>query len=385
MENIGVISMGIKAPIIREGDNLTDIVINSVLEATWNGHTNKYDLNDRDIIGITESVVARAQGNYVTVDEIAEDIKKKFNNPDVIVVEKPIYSRNRFSMILKAIARAASKGIVLIMPEFDEVGNPSGINPWTGVDIKEYYNDICTKENKKVTIYNDMYDFFEEDLSPYDDKTGFLYCGLHDYEEWVKMNIFINELIPSDDIRSRSNYLTLADICSDKCEYGLLGSNKATEEKLKLFPNKKKAQKLVEEIQKIIFNKIGKKLEVFVYGDGAFKSPSNGVPGSSIWEFADPVVSPAYTSGLEGSPNEIKIKAFADDKFKNLSGKELEDAIKNEIREKDKNLVGNMASQGTTPRRYTDLLGSLCDLTSGSGDKGTPIIVIKNYFNNYSN
>ena len=380
MENIGVISMGIKAPIIREGDDLADIVVRTVLESTWDTYRNRYDLNDRDIIGITESVVARAQGNYVTVDEIAEDIKKKFNNPNVIVVENPIYSRNRFSMILKAIARATGKRVVIIMPDFDEVGNPSGINPWTGVDIKEYYKDICINEKKDVTIYSDKIWFFEEDLNSYDDKTGFLYCGLHDYNEW-----FEQYCPPEERVREYYKHLTLANICSDKCEYGLLGSNKATEEKLKLFPNKKKAQKLVEEIQERMFKMTGKKLEVLCYGDGCFHSPSNGIPGSSIWEFADPVVSPAYTKGLEGSPNEIKIKAFADDKYKNLNGKELEDAIKGEIKEKEKTLVGNMASQGTTPRKYTDLLGSLMDLTSGSGDKGTPFVLVKNYFNNYSN
>lgn len=379
MEKIGVISMGIKAPIVREGDDLADIVVKSVLQATWNGHTNKYDLNDKDVLGITESIVARNQGNYVTLDEISEEIKTKFNNPETIVVINPIYSRNRFSMILKAIARAAEKRIVIVMPDFDEVGNPRGENPWTGVDMENYYMDICSNEGKNVVVYRsieDTYFFNGDSWLNTNSNIGFLYCGLHDYNEWKWTNatLCLNKY-----------YLTLADICANKSKYGLLGSNKATEEKLKLFPHDAKAQNLVEDIQKRILKETGKKIEVCVFGDGCFHSPSNGKPGSSIWEFADPVVSPAYTKGLEGSPNEIKIKAFADDKYKNLNGKELEDAIKGEIKEKEKSLVGNMASQGTTPRKYTDLLGSLMDLTSGSGDKGTPFVLVKNYFNNYSN
>lgn len=378
MKNVGVISMGIKTPIIREGDNLVKIVVDSVLDATYvdtkyetvddsrekmGQRTEKiktYNINDKDVIGITESVVARAAGNYVTVDEIANELRKY--NQDSIAVISPIYSRNRFSMILKAIARAAKKSIYIYMPEFDEVGNPSGVNQFTGVNMREYYKELVESEGKECHIYD------EESWN--DNKFLFclsIYCGLHDYEQWK-----------SD--YGDKNHITLADICNDKCEYGLLGSNKATEEKLKLFPSKKNAQKLVEDVQKEIEKKTGKKVEVMVYGDGCFKDPVGG-----IWEFADPEVSPAYTSGLIGRPNEIKIKAFADDKFANLSGKELTEAIKNEIRIKDLNLIGNMASQGTTPRRYVDLLGSLMDLTSGSGDKGTPVILIQNYFNNLSN
>ena len=394
MKNTGVISMGIKTPIIREGDDLAKIVADSVLDAMESDVPFHRDgimyaegcteLENNDIIGITESIVARAQGNYVTIDEIAEDIKAKINNPDTIVVLYPIYSRNRLSMILKAIARAAAKRVVIVMPDFDEVGNPRGVNPWTGVDIEQYYKDICANENKKVSIYQYNYEFYEEDINLSDDKTGFLYCGLHDYEEW-----FEQYCPPEERVNETYKHLTLANICSDKCEWGLLGSNKASEERLKLFPNKVKAQKFVEEVQQLIQDTIKERqntdinVHVCVFGDGCFHSPSNGKLGSSIWEFADPVVSPAYTSGLEGSPNEIKIKGFADDKYKNLNGKELENAIKEEIRNKDKNLVGKMDSFGTTPRKLTDLIGSLCDLTSGSGDRGTPVIIIKHYFNNF--
>lgn len=379
MKNVGVISMGIKAPIIREGDNLSEIVVNSVLESTWNPYSKEYEINDKDVIGITESVVARAQGNYVTIDEIAEEIKQKFNKPETIVIIKPIYSRNRFSMILKAIARAAGKKIIIVMPEFDEVGNPRGVNPWTGVDIEQYYKDICINENKEVSIFYESYYYFHDEYI-HDNNTVFLYCGLHNYEEW-----FEQYCPPEERVKEHYKHLTLANICSDKCEWGLLGSNKASEEKLKLFPNKVKAQEFVEEVQRLIFEKTNKKVECLCYGDGCFKSPSNGRPGSSIWEFADPVTCPAYTNGLEGSPNEIKLKAFADDKYKNLNGKELSEAIKKEIKEnKNRSLKGEMTSQGTTPRRYVDLLASLCDLTSGSGDRGTPIIIVKNYFKNFS-
>ena len=387
-KNIGVISMGIKTPIIKEGDNIVDIVVNSVLEATKIGpkfvqpNSNvkglvevpgqyNFDINHHDVIGITESVVARAQGNYVTVDEIAEDIKKKFYNPDVIIVDSPIYSRNRFSMILKAIARAAKYEVKIIMPDFDEVGNPRGKNPFTGVNIAEYYKEICEKEGKRFEMINPYSSYSVERGG----KIGVLYCGLHDYKEWLSNN----QTLSLDKTK-----LTLANICDDKCEYGLLGSNKATEEKLKLFPNKVKAQKVVEEIQEKIADWTGRIVEVMIFGDGCFHSPSNGKSGSSIWEFADPVVSPAYTSGLDGYPNEIKIKAFADDKYKNLSGKELNEAIKNEIRSKENNLIGSMTSQGTTPRHFTWLLGSLMDLTTGSGDKGTPVVLVKNYFNNFA-
>ncbi len=385
MKNAGVKSIGVKLPILKEGDNLKNEVVNAVLNSTlldakWEtiddpseklGYSVKqvreYDLHDKDVIGITESLVARLQGNYVTVDEIAEEIRNKYGNPNEIIVMNPIYSRNRFSMILKALARAAGRYVTIVMPEFDEVGNPSEVNQFTGVNIKKYYIDIIEKEEKVPKIvqtkslneYKNWYSNIDKALS--------IYCGLHDFAEVKKQYAGLN------------NFITLADICADKCEYGLLGSNKATEEKLKLFPNTVKATKLVYDIQNEILKKTGKKVEVMVYGDGCFKDPLGG-----IWEFADPVVSPAFTDGLVGRPNEIKIKAFADDKFKDLSGSELKKAIKEEIKNKESDLVGNMASQGTTPRRYVDLLGSLMDLTSGSGDKGTPVVLVKNYFNNYA-
>ena len=382
-ENVGVISMGIKTPIIKEGDNLAKIVVNSVLNATFEDskfidvpdETTKsgwrvekvksYNLNDKDVIGITESVVARAQGNYVTVDEIAEDIKKKFNYPDVIIVDSPIYSRNRFSMILKAIARAAKSEVKIIMPEFDEVGNPRGRNPFTGVNIAEYYREICNNEGKK---FETIYPYSNYSVSR-GSKIGYLYCGLHDYKEWLKEH----QTLSLDQTE-----LTLADICNDKCEYGLLGSNKATEEKLKLFPSKVKAQKFVEEVQQKIAEKTGKLTYVCVYGDGCFKDAVGG-----IWEFADPITMPAYTNSevFESTPNEIKIKYLADNKYSNLNGEELDKAITKEIEEhKGKDLKGSMTSEGTTPRLYRDLLASLMDLTSGSGMRATPVVLIKNYF-----
>lgn len=383
MRNVGTMSIGIRMPILKDGDNLKNEVVNAVLNSTfiktrfdsvqdvgtksgWKiEEVKEYDLNDRDVIGITESIVARLQGNYVTVDEIAEWIKAKYNNPNNICILNPIYSRNRFSMILKAIARAAEEYVYITMPKFDEVGNPSGVNQFTGVDIEQYYFDIITKEGKKAEFIKE--DFTRTSLPLNEDGALIIYCGLHDYD---LVKVVYNHY---------DNFITLADIFNDKCEYGLLGSNKATEEKLKLFPSKNESQKLVEDIQKDILKNTGKKVEVMVYGDGCFKDPVGG-----IWEFADPVVSPAYTEGLKGRPNEIKIKAFADDKFKDLSGSELSKAIKAEIKNKESDLVGSMASQGTTPRRYVDLLGSLMDLTSGSGDKGCPVVLVKNYFKNYA-
>ena len=376
MKNVGVISMGIKTPIIREGDDLVKITIDSVLDVTKLEEKMRqpapnvkglvriegeydYDINDKDVSGITESVVARASGNYVTVEEIANELRKY--RQEVIVVLNPIYSRNRFSMILKAIAKAAGKAVYIYMPEFDEVGNPSGVNQFTGVNMREYYKELVEAEGKECSIYDDSSwngNKFKYCLT--------IYCGLHDYEQWKSDY--------GDD-----THITLGDICSDKCEYGLLGNNKATDEKLKLFPDKKSAQTLVEAVQREIAHKTGKIVEVMVYGDGCFKDPVGG-----IWEFADPIASPAYTSGLEGRPNEIKIKAFADDKFSDLRGVELDEAIKNEIKNKAIDLKGNMSSQGTTPRRYVDLLASLMDLTSGSGDKGCPIVLVKNYFKSYA-
>lgn len=381
MRNIGTtMSVGIRLPIIKEGDNLGEAVVNGVLNATfvkrnivnvedssgWRvEEVKKYDLEDRDVIGITESVVARSIGKYVTVDEIGRWLVERYGEKKNYILVCPIYSRNRFSMILKAIARVAYT-VWIVMPEYDEVGNPRGVNPFTGVDIGEYYNEIVVHEGARCEILNNI-DKYE--LSVEGKDYVVIYCGLHDYNDY-------REKYSSYEY---GNYITLADICSDRCEYGLLGSNKATEEKLKLFPDKEDCKELLSYVQTEIMKKTGKKVEVMVYGDGCFKDPVGG-----IWEFADPVVSPAYTSGLEGTPNEIKIKAFADDKFKELKGTELSNAIKNEIKNKEKNLVGKMDSQGTTPRRYTDLLGSLMDLTSGSGDKGCPVVLVKNYFKNYA-
>ena len=338
---IGTSVYGLRAPILKQGDDLTNIVVDTLLNAG-------IEIKDKDVLGITESVVARAQGNYVTVNEVAEDIKKKFNNPETILLYNPIYSRNRFAMILKAIARAVKKKVVIHMPDIDEVGNVLKNHPFTGLNYDEYYESIVKAEGKECYICRQ-----NESLGHFDDV---LDCQIH-----------------------RQDFtMNLARICEDKCEYGLYGSNKASEEVLKLFPDTKKAQKLVEDIKKEIFERSGYNVEVMVYGDGCFKDPVGG-----IWEFADPVVSPAYTLGLDGTPNEIKIKNFADEKYKDLKGEELTNAIKEEIKNKNSNLKGSMTSQGTTPRRYTDLLGSLMDLTSGSGDKGTPFVYVQGYFDNY--
>lgn len=343
----GVSSTGLIAPIIREGDNLAEIVTDVVLNAIDN-------IEDGDVIGITESIVARAEGNYVTVDEVAQDIKREMSEVDNIFLHKPIYSRNRFAMILKAFARAAKKSIIIYMPDVDEVGNVLRNHPFTGLNYDEYYKSIVEAEGKDCYI---LHEGEKKDIDCY-----LVDCGLH---------------LPEYDFDV--DYYTLRDFCRNKCEWGLLGSNKASEEKLKLFPSKYYAQKLVEEIKANIFNRtLQKKVEVMVYGDGCFKDPVGG-----IWEFADPVTSPAYTKGLEGTPNELKLKNIADEKYANLNGKELEEAIKADIQNKDNNLKGNMVSQGTTPRRYVDLLASLMDLTSGSGDKGTPIVYVKRYFDNY--
>ena len=366
-------SRGILCPIIREGDNLAKIVADAVLEATakdWSqmnfggaAHELGYHLHDKDVIGITESVIARAAGLYVDVDEIAEDIKKKFGDPYEIVVFTPIYSRNRFSMILKGIARATQK-VLFVMPRYDEVGNPCGVNPFTGVDIQKYYEEICKSENCEFGLVTEDDWYFHNNV---------IYCGLHDYKQWKE---FYNPPMGRTDGKT---FLTLADICNDKNpDFGLLGSNKATEEKLKLFPTKKEAKRVCTEVKYIVKNTCGRDVVVMAYGDGSYKDLDAG-----IWEMADPVSSPGYTDEelLGSTPNEVKVKALADDKYKELSGDELNEAIKNEIKANaGKNLVGNMVSQGTTPRRYVNLLASLMDLTSGSGDRCTPVVLVQNYF-----
>lgn len=355
IEKLGVISTGIKLPIIREGDDLVRIITNCLYPVV-------YKLHDNDVLGITESIVARAQGNYVTVDEIADEIVSKYSRRDIILLN-PIYSRNRFSVILRAFARAAKNQVFINMPKEDEVGNPCGVNQFTGVDIEEYYKEIVESEDKECVIsYDYHYPTKHHQPIPFgDDKYLIIDCHLHNYLE-----------------RLFSNYINLTDICHDKCEWGLLGSNKATDEKLKLFPNKAKAQQFVEDLQKELFKATSAHIIVTVYGDGCFKDPVGG-----IWEFADPVTMPAYTDKklIESTPNELKVKALADDKFAHLNGQELMNAMKQEIENKENNLVGSMQSQGTTPRMYRDLLASLMDLTSGSGDRCTPVVLIQNYFN----
>jgi len=354
----GVQSIGLIAPIIREGDSIVKIVSDTVLNSG-------IQIEDKDIIGITESVVARSLGNYVTIDEVAEDIKRVLHNPKYVYLEGPIYSRNRFALILKAFARAVKENVYIWMPDVDYVGNVAENHPFTGLNYRKYYKEIVESEGKKCFISNDRSDFIN--IWPDSSNTGPIR-----FPDEYKVNCH-NILYKYDKI-----YHNLTDFCKDKCEWGLLGSNKVSEEKLKLFPDKVSSEMTVQLIQQYIALKTGKKVEVMVYGDGCFKDPIGG-----IWEFADPVVSPAYTDGLEGTPNEVKIKNLADEKFKDLNGEELNNAIKEEIKNKKKDLKGNMLSQGTTPRRITDLLGSLMDLTSGSGDKGTPIVYVKGYFKNY--
>lgn len=393
----GTISRGIKAPIIREGDNIAEIVVDSVIKAM---EEDKFEMHDRDIIAVTESVVARADGNYCTVDDIAEDIKAKFGEDKIIGVLFPILSRNRFAICLRGIARAAKKVIVQLSYPADEEGNHlidenefakkkinpytniffedtfeeifgKSIHPFTGINYIEYYKDIIESEGAQAKI---IFSNKATDLLYYSD--NIICCNIH--------NRIISKRELSDAADSSCKVLTLCDIMDSSVNgsgfnpiYGLLGSNKATEEKLKLFP--RNARTIANEIQALFWTKTGIMVEAMVYGDGAFKDPVG-----KIWELADPVVSPGYTKGLEGTPNEVKIKYLADNDFKDLEGEELSDAIRASISQKNKDLVGEMVSEGTTPRRYTDLIGSLCDLTSGSGDKGTPIVVVQNYFNNYA-
>lgn len=373
----GVISRGISAPMIKEGDDLVRIVVDSIINEVKNTTVThipyyiegvrafrteehmSYDINDKDIIGITESVIARAAGQYISVDDIAADIEKKFGKNAFIRLINPIYSRNRFSMILKGIARAAKK-LYIIMPSIDEVGNPSGVNPFTGVNIQEYYKKICESENCEVFFWDGVSsNNFRQEIPELKDipDVNTIYCGLHDYTGW-------KEHLGSH------NQFTLADICDEfSPDWGVLGTNKSTEERLKLFPSKEVAQKVCDEVKTQIKEITGKDVIVCSYGDGCFKDPVGG-----IWEFADPVTMPAYTDKelIESTPNEIKLKAFIDDGTS-------EEEINRLIKEK-KNLVGSMTSQGTTPRLYRDLLASLMDLTSGSGDRATPIVLIQNYF-----
>ena len=392
---IGTVSMGIRAPMIRTGDDLVEIVSNCVLEAM---KEDGLAPRDRDVIAMTESIVARAQGNYVTVENIAEDVRNKFGG-DTVGVIFPILSRNRFSICLRGIAKGCKKVVIMLSYPADEVGNhlidfdlmeEKGVDPYkdvlteekyrelfgyvkhpfTGVDYVEYYTSLVRECGADVEI------IFANDARAILNYTkNVLNCDIHTRQRTKRIlkaagaeNVYGMDEIMSQPIGD-SGY---------NPRYGLLGSNKSTEDVIKLFP--RDCQDLVEDIQAKLLEVTGKHIEVMVYGDGAFKDPVG-----KIWELADPVVSPAYTAGLEGTPNELKMKYLADNNFANLSGKELQDAIKAEILKKDgSSLVGNMASQGTTPRRLTDLIGSLCDLTSGSGDKGTPIVYIQGYFDNYT-
>lgn len=390
---VGTIARGIRCPIIREGDNLKKIVTESVLEAA---QSEGFALRDRDVVAVTESVVARAQGNYVSIDHIAEDVRAKLGGETIGVIF-PILSRNRFAICLRGIARGAKKLVLMLSYPSDEVGNElvsldklddAGINPYsdlltlekyrelfgenrhafTGVDYVQYYADIIRQEGAEVEI------IFANDcrkILQYTKKV--LNCDIHTRVRTKKILTACGAEIVCglDDIMTTS----LSGSGYNE-KYGLLGSNKSTEETVKLFP--RECTDLVLDIQKELLEKTGKHVEVMVYGDGAFKDPVG-----KIWELADPCVSPASTPGLEGTPNEVKLKYLADNDFKDLSGEDLKKAIEERIRDKKEDLVGDMAAQGTTPRRLTDLIGSLCDLTSGSGDKGTPVILIQGYFDNY--
>ena len=392
---IGTVTRGIRCPIIREGDQLADIIVDSVLEAA---QSEGFEIRDRDVIAATESIVARAQGNYASVDDIAEDVKNKLGGETIGVI-LPILSRNRFSICLKGMARGAKKIVLMLSYPSDEVGNElvsldkldaAGINPYsevldlkryrelfgenrhpfTGVDYVQYYSDLIKGEGAEVEV---IFANHPQEILKYTRKV--INCDIHTRERTKRL---LKEngaeiVCGMDDVL---NQPVNGSGCNEK--YGLLGSNKSTEESIKLFPRTAESNELILDIQKKILDKTGRHVEVMVYGDGAFKDPVG-----KIWELADPCVSVANTEGLEGTPNEVKLKYLADNDFRDLSGQELKDAISQRIKEKKDDLVGDMAAQGTTPRRLTDLIGSLCDLTSGSGDKGTPVILIQGYFDNY--
>ena len=392
---VGTVSRGIRAPIIRSGDNLVDIVTDSVLEAA---KCDGFEIRDRDIIAMTEAIVGRAQGNYASVDQIAADVRAKFGG-DTVGVIFPILSRNRFSICLRGMAKGAKKIILMLSYPADEVGNhlidpdlldASGVDPYrdvldlkkyrelfgyrkhtfTGVDYVEYYEQLIRESGAEVEFV-----FANDPRAILAYTKNVLNCDIHTRARTKRLlkAAGAERVYGMDEILRES-----VDGSGYNEHYGLLGSNKSTENLIKLFP--RDCQPLVDTIQARILEKTGKHVEVMVYGDGAFKDPVG-----KIWELADPVVSPAYTAGLEGTPNELKLKYLADNDFADLSGEALKAAIKEKIHEKDDNLYGQMVSEGTTPRRLTDLIGSLCDLTSGSGDKGTPIVFIQGYFDNYTN
>ena len=391
---VGTVSRGIRAPIIKSGDDIVEIVVDSVLQAAKEGG---YGIKDRDIVGMTEAIVARAQGNYATIDDIASDVKAKFGGQTVGVIF-PILSRNRFAICLRGIAKGAKKVVIMLSYPADEVGNhlisldaveEKGVNPYsdvlslekyrelfgyvkhrfTGMDYVSYYEELVRGLGCECEIV-----FANNPKAILNYTKNVLCCDIHTRERTKRIlkNAGAEIVYGLDDILTQS-----VNGSGFNERYGLLGSNKATEDTVKLFP--RNCQQVVDSIHQRLFEKTGKNVEVLVYGDGAFKDPVG-----KIWELADPVVSPAYTKGLSGTPNELKLKYLADNEFKNLSGDELKNAIKAKIHEKDDNLVGNMASEGTTPRQLTDLIGSLCDLTTGSGDKGTPIVHIQGYFDNYT-
>ena len=390
---VGTVSRGIRCPIFRQGDNLGEMVTACVLEAA---ESEGFEIRNRDVIAVTESVVARAQGNYASVDDIAADVKAKLGGETVGVIF-PILSRNRFAICLRGIARGCKKVVLMLSYPSDEVGNElvsldkldeAGVNPYsdvlslekyrelfgenrhqfTGVDYVEYYGKLVREEGAEVEI---VFANHAKAILDYTDVV--LTCDIHTRAR----NKRILKAAGAKIVLGLDDILTAPISGGYNEKYGLLGSNKATENTVKLFP--RDSQELVLDIQKRVLDATGKHVEVMVYGDGAFKDPQG-----KIWELADPVVSPFHTEGLLGTPNELKLKYLADNDFSNLSGEELKKAISESIKAKDANLVGNMASEGTTPRQLTDLIGSLCDLTSGSGDKGTPVILIQGYFDNYT-
>ncbi|MFC6346672.1 coenzyme F420-0:L-glutamate ligase [Vagococcus carniphilus] len=391
---VGTITRGLRCPIINEGDNIEAIVVDSVLNAS---KAEGFSIEDKDIVAVTESIVARAQGNYASIDQIAKDVTNKFGETTIGVIF-PIFSRNRFSNCLRGIARGAKKVVLMMSYPSDEVGNhivsldmldEKGINPWTdvldekqfrelfgynkhtftGVDYIEYYKELIAGEGAECEVI-----FSQKPKTILDYTKNVLTCDIHTRYRTKRIleNNGAEKVFTLDDILSES-----VDGSGFNENYGLLGSNKSTEEAVKLFP--RECQPVVEKIQDMLKEKTGKTVEVMVYGDGAFKDPVG-----KIWELADPVVSPAFTSGLEGTPNEVKLKYLADNNFSDLRGADLEAAIKKHIDEKEADLTGSMEAQGTTPRQLTDLIGSLADLTSGSGDKGTPIVFIQGYFDNFT-
>ena len=394
---VGTVSRGVRAPIIREGDDLAAIVVDSVLGAA---ESESFEIRDRDVVAVTEAVVARAQGNYASTDAIAADVKSKFGE-DTVGILFPILSRNRFSICLKGIAKGCRKVVLMLSYPSDEVGNhlidldqmdEKGVNPWsdvlteaqyrelfgyqkhvfTGVDYVEYYRELMEESGAEVEII-----FANNPKAILDYTKSVLTCDIHTRARTKRIlkAAGAEKVYGLDDIMTKS-----VNGSGYNDTYGLLGSNKATEETVKLFPIH--CQEMVDRIHAMLYERTGKDVEVMIYGDGAFKDPVG-----KIWELADPVVSPAYTPGLDGTPNEVKLKYLADNDFAGLSGESLREAIRTAIREKDEraeNLKGTMVTQGTTPRRLTDLIGSLADLTSGSGDKGTPIVYVHGYFDNYT-